>query len=194
MPIISLKSGTKSRSLLVGNAFFNPSSFESIATATGTGSSGTITFSSIPATYSRLQIRYIARSSAAFDNDYVAFRFNSDSATNYSWHIIEGNGATASAGGGTNNDIAYSGEIPAASAGSSIIGIGIIDIPDYASTNKAKTVTSYAGNDRNNSGAFRITSDLWRSTSAINQIDITTFRGANWTTSTTFALYGIKGV
>ena len=47
-----------------------PSSFESIATVSGTGSSGTITFSSIPATYKHLQIRYIGKT-----ND-VKFRFN----------------------------------------------------------------------------------------------------------------------
>ena len=47
----------KYRSMLAGNAAYVPSSYESIASATGTGSSGTITFSSIPSTYQSLQLR-----------------------------------------------------------------------------------------------------------------------------------------
>ena len=168
-------------------------SYESIATVNGTGSSGTITFSSIPSTYASLQIRYLARTSAAFTTDFVSLRFNSDSATNYAYHFIDGDGTTASAAAGASSNIMYSGETPAASAGGDLMGVGIIDIIDYAATTKAKTVRSFAGNDRNGSGDMRLTSNLWTSTAAVNRIDLTTFRSANWTSTTTFALYGIKG-
>jgi hypothetical protein len=168
-------------------------SYESIASATGTGSSGTITFSSIPSTYIALQIRYNARTSAADVDDFVSFRFNSDSGSNYAWHFLEGTGSSTSATGSANSDIAYSGQTTASNASAYMMGVGIFEIIDYASTTKAKTVRSFGGNDRNGAGNLRLTSDLWTSTSAINRIDITNFRGGNWTSDTTFALYGIKG-
>ncbi len=174
-------------------AFSLPSSFESIASATGTGSSGTITFSSIPATYKHLQIRYNARSSFAFVDDFVQFQFNNDTGNYYAWHIIDGDGSSATAAGAANNNYAYSGQTTASSASANMMGAGIFDIIDYASTTKTKTVRSFGGNDRNGAGSIRLTSDLWTSTSAINRIDITSFRGGNWTSDTTFALYGIKG-
>lgn len=169
------------------------SSYESIASATGTGSSGTITFSSIPDTYKHLQIRYNARTDAAFSNDFITFRFNSDTATNYAYHLLAGDGSTASASGGASSNIMYGSEITGASATASIMGTGVIDVIDYASTTKAKTTKVIGGNDRNGAGEIRLSSDLWTSTAAITTITITSFRSANWTTSTTFALYGIKG-
>jgi len=81
MAIRSLKSGTFSRSGLVGNPVIMPGSYESIASASGTGSSGTITFSSIPSTYTHLQIRGIGRNS--YPSTQVNVRFNSDTGSNY---------------------------------------------------------------------------------------------------------------
>jgi hypothetical protein len=199
MAITSIKTGSSFTNLVKYDNFLGPNSayvppaFESIATATGTGSSGTITFSSIPATYKHLQIRYIARTDAAFSNDFITFRFNSDTATNYAYHLLAGDGASASASGGASSNIMYGSEITGASATAAIMGTGIIDVIDYASTSKAKTTRIIGGDDRNGAGEIRLSSDLWTSTSAINTITITSFRSANWTTSSTFALYGIKG-
>ena len=60
MSISSVKTGAIGDSLLAGNAAYNPSSFESIATVT-LGSSGAVTFSSIPSTYKALQLRFMAK-------------------------------------------------------------------------------------------------------------------------------------
>lgn len=168
-------------------------SYESIATATGTGSSGTITFSSIPATYSHLQIRCIARTDTGFSTDYIQFRFNSDTGSNYTYHGIEGDGSAASAFGGTSQTIGLDTNITGGGAASNIIGTAIIDILDYGNTSKYKTVRTIGGQDSNGSGQIRFMSNLWLSTSAINRIDLTSYRSANWTTQTVFALYGIKG-
>jgi len=168
-------------------------SYESIASATGTGSSGTITFSSIPSTYKHLQIRCIARTDTALSTDYIQFRFNSDSGSNYTYHGIEGDGATASGFGGTAQTVSLDTNITGSAASANIMGTAIIDIIDYGSTSKYKTVKVLGGQDSNGSGQIRLNSNLWLSTSAINRIDLTSFRSANWTTSTTFALYGIKG-
>lgn len=167
------------------------SSFESIATATASGSTNTITFSSIPSTYASLQIRIHAKDTAI--GSYLEMIFNNDTASNYAYHSLTGNGSTASASGSaTQGTIRNIGYVPAASA-TNIYGVSIIDIHDYASTTKAKTVRTIMGNDRNGSGEIRLQSGLWTSTSAINRIDISEVNLDNITSGSTFALYGIKG-
>jgi len=187
MPILGVIASSISGNLWPAGAF------ESIATATGTGSNATITFSSIPSTYVALQIRFNARSDSGIASDYVLARLNSDSSANYTYHGFEGNGTAASAFGSTGEGAAFGVEITTSVSASNIMGVGIIDILDYASTTKYKTITQYGGNDKNNSGLMGYRSQLWLSTSAINRIDIISYRAANWTTSSTFALYGIKG-
>ena len=195
MPIISLKTGTKSRSLLVGNPYFVPSSFESIASATGTGSSGTITFSSIPSTYSHLQIRAIIKNSGTGTAaNSIPITFNSDTGTNYSMHHLLGDGATAQADNGVSQNAITLRNSTATSNASytNMLGGTIIDIIDYANTSKYKTIRAFSGIDYNNtSGGLALTSGLWLSTSAITSITFTA--STNLTTTSTFALYGIKG-
>ncbi len=75
----------KSRSLLAGNAYFQPTAYESIATTTvGAGGTSTITFSSIPSTYTHLQIRGIGRSDAASGNSWIYLRADQTSSSLYS--------------------------------------------------------------------------------------------------------------
>jgi hypothetical protein len=175
------------------------SSYESIASATGTGSSGTITFTSIPSTYASLQIRYIAKesttASAFCRNVYV--QFNSDTGTNYVYHNLKGNGSTASATGATGNDgIYFLDAVPSShSTLTNITGVAITDIHDYASTTKNKTLRSIVGVDANIAStdySLQLYSGLWLNTNAITSISIKTTSG-NFTTASTFALYGIKG-
>lgn len=175
------------------------SSYESIASATGTGSSPTITFSSIPSTYKHLQIRGIYRDTRTVNTVDVpiCLRFNSDSGANYISHQLTGNGSAASAASsGTGDDkinIYNAGVTDGTTAG--IVGASIIDIIDYASTTKNKTVRGFAGGDGNTASTdFKISlsSGLWLSTSAVTSITVFG-TAANFTTLTTFALYGIKG-
>tara|TARA_R110000868_G_scaffold118811_1_gene314885 strand:- start:1297 stop:1860 length:564 start_codon:yes stop_codon:yes gene_type:complete len=166
--------------------------YESIATATGTGSSGTISFTSIPSTFSHLQVRILGRSDTASVTQTAVFTLNNDTGANYANHVLIGDGATASASGG-----ASSSNVPriysvGASAAASIMSVGIIDIHDYASTTKYKTIRIFTGDDRNGAGRTALSSGLWQNTTAVNRLDIITAAG-NWTTATTIALYGIKG-
>lgn len=166
-----------------GNQFVViPGDYYSIATANGTGSSGTITFSSIPSTYSHLQIRLIANMGAT--NNF-SIRFNGDNTSgNYVYHQIYADGSITGAGSSTG--IPFAGY-----ATTSYYGISIIDIFDYANTNKNKTISTIHGSDANGSGYSLFRSGLWLSTAAINQIEI--FAGTNFTTASKFALYGLKG-
>lgn len=178
---------------LVGNDPFIPSDFESIATAVGTGSSGTITFSSIPSTYKHLQIRFLGLQNQ-FGGQGVRMRLNSDTGTNYVRHNLLGSGGAVVATGATTQDhipvCARSGGLPTSTT---IGGVSIIDVHDYASTTKNKTVRVFDGFDNNTaSGEIDLTSGLWLNTNAVTSVTLF-MDSANWTTASLFSLYGIKG-
>lgn len=166
-----------------------PSSFESIATATGTGSSGVITFSSIPSTYKNLQLRIVSNDSGYSS---MILQFNNDTSTNYAYHSLSGNGTTVSASG--SSPATYIDKTAISDGTTNIYAASIIDIIDYASTSKIKTVRSFTGRDDNLTvaGYISLASGLWVSTSAITTIKLTS-NGGNFTTASKFALYGIKG-
>ncbi len=96
----SVKNGrTEYSSFLAGNPAVTPPSYESIATASGNGSSATITFSSIPSTYTHLQIRAITRDTSALNDSYGAkLKINSDTGSNYTSHYLLGTGSGISSG------------------------------------------------------------------------------------------------
>jgi len=164
-------------------------SYESIATFTaGSGGSSSITFSSIPATYKHLQVRFIA---AGTSTPALYMRINSDSGANYTRHRLQGNGSSASADGTTAlNQVSIFGS-PGLSA-STTFNAGVIDLLDYQNTNKNKTVRLLAGVDNNGSGNIELTSSLWSNTSAISTLYFEASSG-NLSQNSQFALYGIKG-
>jgi len=175
-----------------------PTSYESIATISGTGSSGTITFTSIPSTYKHLQIRYIAKVTGTGGSDFpLDLRFNSDTGTNYPHHRVYGDGSSAYAdGAAATTRIVMTSMIPDSfSSWADMFAIGVIDIIDYQSTTKNKTVKAMLGVNRNSTQAsdqqIVLKSGLWLSTSAVTSISL--ISTSNWTTTTQFALYGIKG-
>ena len=202
MAITSIKTGSSFTNLVKYNDFLGPnsayipSSYESIASTVSTGSSNTITFSSIASTYASLQIRMISRQSGTYNgSNRVYMTFNGDTATNSAYHFLQGTGSGTSAFGYANNNNCeiYNPTI-VNGATANAFGAGIIDIHDYASTSKFKTVRYFCGADANTADtAFDINlgSALWRSTSAINSISITT-GGSNFMSGTTISLYGIK--
>jgi hypothetical protein len=171
--------------------------YESIASFTADGTAATYTFTSIPATYKHLQIRSIGRHAAAISGSTTTFlRFNSDTSGSYDYHFLRGDGSAVQAYGYANNsstEIYNSLIYNSSTAGA--YGAAIIDIHDYSSTTKNKTVKYFSGSDANTaSSSFQVVigSSLWRNTAAISGIQIYT-GGANFVSGSTFALYGIKG-
>lgn len=174
-------------------AFVSPA-FESIASANGTGSSGTVTFSGIPSTFQHLQIRILGRSSSTGREALI--RFNADTGSNYAEHNLRGNGATAAAVGEASKTSIASAYVATSGAATDTMGVSIIDIHDYASTTKNKTLRALSGLSDNNlqttNERIYLFSGLWMDTDAIDSISIASNSG-NWTTSSVFALYGIRG-
>ena len=194
MAVTSIANKLKRGNLLVGNEAFIPSNFESIATVTvGAGGSSSISFTSIPSTYKHLQIRGIERAVNNVSGDDPYLRVNSDSGNTYSWHRLTGSGAAASSyGAGTQPQIRYAYNTADGSYSANTFSAFVIDILDYADTNKYKTLRSLAGSDNNGSGYINLISGLWQSTSAITRIDLYPYSG-NWNQYSSFALYGVKG-
>ena len=187
-PILGIWASAQQRAFDVGD-------YESIATVTvGAGGVSSIDLSSIPSTYTHLQVRMMTRCTTAGSGlSNCVVRFNADGGLNYTYHVLFGNGGgSAGAGSTTGAAQAYFGtDTPQASATANAFGANIIDILDYANTNKYKTIRTLSGSDLNGSGDISLWSNLWLSTAAINQL--TFYTDANFAQHTQIALYGIKG-
>ena len=193
MAITSVKTGSSFTSLQKYDSLLgpNPANGNSatwlIQRITASGLSSNITFSSIPQTYTHLQLRVAAVSPGEINH---LIQFNGDTSTNYSWHELYGTGTAVAAGA-----LASASSIKGGYNGGTLPASTVIDILDYANTNKYKTTRGLAGSD-NNTGSnnyilFR--SGNWRSTSAITSINIsTTGIGGGFSQYSTFALYGVK--
>jgi len=164
-------------------------SYESIATVTvGGGGSASISFTSIPATFTHLQIRAISRNTTS-NNQSSKLIFNSDSGSNYSYHRLYGTGS----GTGADATANASGVLIAVETNtSSTFGASVIDVLDYQNTSKYKTTRSLTGWENNSDGRLFFLSGNWRSTSAITSITITP-ESNSFAEYSHFALYGIKG-
>ena len=129
------------------------SAFDSIATVTVSTPVSSITFSSIPATYTHLQIRALVRSSANSADAWINYELNGDTtASNYGNHTLYGTGTSAAAGYNSGVDGNLVGRAMGSSSGASdVFAPNIIDILDYANTNKYTTVRSLSGQDNNGS-------------------------------------------
>lgn len=162
----------------------------------GSAGASSITFSNIPSTYTHLQIRAIVRGTATGTTSVgTLLQFNgSTTGGTYGWHYLEGNGSTVAAGsnvgsGVTSLDIC---EAPRAGTTASVFAGFVIDILDYANTNKYKTTRSLAGYDTNGGGKVDYFSGLWQSTNAITSIALVCGE-SNFAQYSQFALYAVKG-
>lgn len=196
----SIKTGTRTSKFWDQSTVLT--SFESIATVSvGSGGSSSVSFSSIPSTYTHLQLRFIGRSTFT-GSDYaqnLEIQFNSDTGSNYARHSLTaytGGYSDILAGSATSQTkiLTVSG-LSNGTWGSDVFGASVIDVLDYANANKYKTVRALSGAEANSStlvSMLSFSSGLWMSTSAISSIQLTTTNG-NFAQYSHFALYGIKG-
>jgi hypothetical protein len=191
-----VKSLTRYVGVLAGNTVWNPydaSGYEPItAVIVPSGGLSSITISSIPQTYSHLQVRYLAKSGRVQNlAGQMVMRFNGSYGAR--GHNLYGDGSGTAA----NSYVPAIGEFALAATGSTAgntFGVGIIDVLDYANTNKNKTIRSLTGADINGSGNIFFSSQLINSTTAISSISFESLDGGtNLQQYTSFALYGIKG-
>ena len=184
MTIKSIRTGWTGISALAGNEQWF-SDFESIASVSvGTNAPEDIVFSNIPSTYQHLQIRGIMKSTSSAMQ--VAGNFNGTTPTSW-WHELAGSGS------GTPTSVANSGSYLGFSyCTQNDFSVMVLDILDYANTNKNKTVRSLTGYDANGSGYVFFRSALWTNTAAINEIKISKTGTNGFAQYSHFALYGIR--
>ena len=185
-PLLATRASASVRSY----GMFAPSgasaAFTSIATITATGGETSFTFSSIPTTYTDLQIRYSIISNA--DSPYMGF--NGDSGANYAWQDLYATNVTGTIGIGNDTHMQIGGYYSGGVNGYPLFGI--VDIHDYLSTSKNKTIKSISGISHNaTSDEVDLISGTWLNTAAISSITIT---GNATTAGSTISLYGIKAV
>jgi len=166
------------------------------STTVGSGGTSTITFSSIPSTFTHLQVRLFVQSGrGTYNIDDFFMRVNGDSGNNYTRHYLMGNPVAGAVSGNTVPDSGYRITDMGTSTGGTY-GASIVDILDYTNTNKNKTFRSLNGNDTNGSlsgfqGSVSLESGLWINTAAINSITIASASGNLITQYSTVQLYGI---
>ena len=157
-----------------------PVTYIPLATQTLSSSATTVTFSSIPATYTDLILVFNPVVTTTSGIDYQ-ITFNSDTASNYSRTYLLGNGTSASSGRST-TQTSYA---PGGIYDNSTVTIQVLN---YSNTTTYKTPIARVNIASQYTAA---TVGLWRNTAAINRIDITTSTTANFNTGSTFSLYGI---
>lgn len=149
---------------------------------TTNGSTSTITFSSIPSTYTDLALVVQGANSNVAN---ARWRINGDTGTNYSWTGLGGTGSAAATTKISNTStpqLDWYGYFDGTQSNL------ITHFMNYSNTTTFKTVLSRSNNSNN---GVATTIGLWRNTAAINTIAIISSNG-NWDTGTTFSLYGIK--
>jgi hypothetical protein len=153
-------------------------------------SAASVTFSSIPATYTDLVVRASARGDTASVIMNVDLNFNGVTGTSYSYTYLQGNGSAASSGRDSSQPNSYVGYVPSASATSDTFGNLEVYIPSYtASQNKPVSTISHQENN-NTQGFVRAYATLFSNTSAISSITLTT--PSNFVSGSSFYLYGIS--
>jgi hypothetical protein len=166
-----------------------PDTSTEVAIASQTLSSETtsITFSSIPATYTDLRIVFSVVKPVS-GNVAGRIRFNSDTGSNYSYTWLVGNGTSATSGRGTST--AELELFTGSAVTTTNPQLQMIDIFSYAGST-FKTVLWAESSDKNGSGAVSRNVGLWRNTSAITTIQLSDSSTRNFGVGTTATLYGI---
>jgi hypothetical protein len=161
--------------------------YDLIASQTLASAAASITFSSIATSWTDLRIVLVMNGNSAARNP--RFYFNTDTATNYSYTSVYGNGSAAASTSATgdNRILFQQGSNPS----TTVPTFFTADIFSYTGSTY-KTVLCSGSTDANGSGGTERLVGLWRGTAAINQIVLDFGNATTFNTGTTAQLYGIK--
>jgi hypothetical protein len=163
-----------------------------LSVTVGVGGSATMSFTSIPSTYTDLQLVVSARSSTGIyqtDCNVQVGNGSVDTGSNYKTIEVYGDGTSAASNSFTTTNVHP--PIAGAGATSSTFGNFQLYFPNYAgSTAKSISCDVVTENNATNAAA-RLAAYLWTGTSAINIITLTAASG-NFVQYSTAYLYGVK--
>lgn len=163
-----------------------PATYSAIATTTLGSAAASVSFTSISGSYTDLVLVISARMSGGGGASAIQAQFNSDTGSNYSFTLLNGDGSSATSARNSNQTQAAIG-LATDTAGE--FSTNIVQISNYSNTTTYKTLLARAGiaSDR-----VRAIVSLWRSTSAITSITVINNGAVNFVSGSTFTLYGIK--
>lgn len=175
-------------------AFVAPGDYISLDSYNLTGTTTSVTFSSISQDYTHLELRLYTKTAGGTSLADIRMRFNGDTNTNYSWHKMynseSGNAAITGAGGanymfaGVANETVTTGAFNTTS----------ILIPDYKNTSKYTTIRTRSGGTQGTGGTNYLQwgGGTWRNTAAVTSLTIYEANGNGFAAGSAFHLYGIK--
>lgn len=154
-----------------------------IATQTLSSTASTVTFSSIPQTYTDLVV--VVNGTVSTNSWDLYVRFNGDTGSNYSVTRLWGSGSAAGSNRLSNDTLiqsTYYGSLGTEQSNQ------ILNVMNYSNTSTYKTMLVRA----NRAGqGVDASVGLWRNTAAINSLTLLLFSGGQFAVGSTFSLYGI---
>jgi hypothetical protein len=154
-------------------------------------SAASVTFSSIPSTYTDLVLRYSGRMDAGANKILKIQVAGAD--TSLSYTRIVGDPSIPSAASGFGTGISWAGYTDGSTMTASSFSSGEIYISNYASTSAYKAFSAYGAAEQNATDArMMAVAGLYSSNSAISSITLLDISTANWVSGSSFYLYGIK--
>ena len=155
-----------------------PSTYDKIQSTTLPSATATITLSSISSAYTDL---VLVLSGLYTTSNFVNCKINNDSGSNYSATNLRGDGSSATSGRYSNASFGIGfGENPENT---------IFHFMNYGNTTTNKTIIVRSNKA---SSETRAVVGLWRSTAAINRLDLLHDSANGFNTGTMVTLYGIK--
>lgn len=166
------------------------------ASVTSAGGETALYFTSIPSTYTDLEIWCSVRTTGAVNFDILNMQFNNDTGNNYTTRVdLYGYNGSAGSGGSSTKDVINVGYINGNSSTSNTFGSAKIYIPNYTTTDRVKSVSVDVVQEINSSSNYllAINASYWNTTNAaISDIKFLINSGDSMAQYTTFYLYGIK--
>ena len=181
------------RSLLAGNAAFEPSDEDILAEQVLSSSAASVTFSGLDAyaaDYEHLQLRIANKSTVNSYDNYTLLRFNGSSATSR-YHNLVGDGSSVSSNTNSHAGLTCNWHLGSFTGSTDMFGASVIDILEPFSTSKNTTIRDLSGRVRPSYNQVVLSSAFWDSTAAISSIQLVSAFG-DYVTGSTFTLIGLK--
>jgi hypothetical protein len=157
------------------------------------GSAANVDITSISATYAHLMVVVYARGDTAATNTALGVRFNGDTAANYDYQTLSGQGAAVFAGEQFAQTSAIAGFMTANTAGANLFSAHCIFIPHYAGSTNNKLALAVSSTKTGTTAATMfvyLTGGFWRSAAAVNRITLLPAAG-NFVAGTRVTIYGM---
>lgn len=184
------------KSMLAGNAAFIPSSFDLLETQILSTTAASVTFTgldTLAAGYKHLQIRMVTSTNGA-DESLIRMQINSDTGSNYARHFLIGTGSAVNSAATTSTTALPLGTHATDDVANSF-GASVVDILDFANTNKNTTIRALGGHAAGGSlGTFHsiaLVSGVFLNTAAVTSLQIFP-QTDSFITGSRFSLYGVK--